>query len=90
MNMMIMMIMYININRHKSKLCLAASIRSIILSDLSANDLLIPQNTHTHTKCLRGGNSGGGKQGGRGWKQALTVSRELSVQIPERRKRSEE
>ncbi len=34
--------------------------------------------------------SGGGKQEGKGWKQALTVSRELSVQIPERRKRSEE
>lgn len=29
-------------------------------------------------------------RGGRGWKQASTVSRELSVQIPQRRKRSED
>lgn len=62
-----------------------------MLSDLLANDLAVSSKTHNKPKRLGGGNRAGEEnKGGRGWKQASTVSRELSVQIPQRRKRSED
>lgn len=73
-NMMLMTIMYINMTRppttaaekkkKKCKVCLAASTRSIMPSDLAANDPGVLKETNT-TKCLRGGRSRAGEEDNR-------------------------
>lgn len=78
-NMMLMMIMYININaaansssgsrRNKCKVCLAASIRSIMPSDLAANDPPVSSKKQTEKKKMPPGRkmqSGGERQQGGG------------------------
>lgn len=78
-NATIMTMIYKYQQCYESKLCLAASIRSIMPSDLLANDRTVSSKIHKANIPWGRKQSGGGKkmEG-----EALAVSWELSVQIP--------